>query len=130
MTTMKTKRDELNSAITSAERAIDRMIKLLVSPDPALTQGAATALCKYGATALVRPQRLYLETRDMRLRQEITYLLAHLEKHGGPPLAPLFEMFQGRCRDPLARIAATSAFQTATASGVAVPSGTVPQGSR
>ena len=128
MPTEKSERDELNSAIKSADRAIDRIIKLLLSQDPSVNQDATRALRQHGLAACARLQKAYLETRDLNLRQQITYLLARIERHGGPPLAPLVTEFLGRSPDLFARAAAFRAFRTATCCKEVPPQGMTAQG--
>ena len=109
----KTERDELDSAIKSADRAIDRVIKLLLSQDPSVSQDATRALRLHGLAACARLQKAYLETRDLQLRQQITYLLAGMEKVGGPPLGPLVTEFLGRSPNLFASMAAMHTFREA-----------------
>jgi HEAT repeat protein len=128
MPTQKTEHDELNNATKSADRAIDRVIKLLLSKDPSVTRDTTRTLRQFGLAACGRLQKAYLETRDLQLRQQITYLLARIERDGGPPLAPLVTEFLGRSRSLFVTAAAVRAFRTATCCEAAPPQGTTAQG--
>jgi hypothetical protein len=70
-----TDRDELKKAKAAADRALDRLIKLLVSDDAETVRIAIEVLQNHGIATLARVELLLLTTKDAKLRHRLIALL-------------------------------------------------------
>ena len=95
----RTSRDEATKACAAADRAIDRLIKLLVTDDEELREYTILALFQFGDATVTRLVAMLPRAKDPKLRCRIVNLLGALGVNGGTSVVPALSRVLDEERD-------------------------------